>query len=263
MKPAFLPAGLALLTILLFQAGPSLPSIEAQTPSNCVVPGASGGVRGASITPPNTGGAGILPSPAREPFTQTAQDCTGPAGARGAQGNPGPMGPTSPQGPAGADGTDGTDGLDGATGATGPTGPTGPTGATGPQGEEGPEGPTGDTGPEGPEGPEGPVGPAGVSGYVRIQGTSDLSAEAKSAVATCDPGLEPTGGGYFLFTGIGASSLGQANLPRVFVTMNAPVGTEWRVTTEHFPPGPLPAYGIEDPDEYQISAYVICADMEP
>lgn len=93
-------------------------------------------------------------------------------------------------------------------GPIGPQGPQGPEGPQGPQGPEGPQGPDGLQGPEGPQGPDGPQGPQGPPGvvgfYSRISGWQQIPAgDVGQAIAYCDEGDWPTGGGMIALTQTG------------------------------------------------------------
>jgi hypothetical protein len=113
----------------------------------------------------------------------------------------GPQGPQGPQGDRGADGERGPVGLAGAKGDKGDAGAVGPQGVQGPigpQGEPGAPGPQGIAGPQGTQGLRGPAGPSAVTGFCRhiySTGTYGGSQGGQNAVALCDVGEIPVGGG--------------------------------------------------------------------
>ena len=115
----------------------------------------------------------------------------GGAGPPGPEGPVGPEGPRGPEGPSGPEGPQGEDGPVGPDGSRGPDGPPGPIGPMGPMGMQGPQGP------QGPDGPEGPTG--FVDFYTRtVQVMAALTTPILSAVAMCDAGDIPVGGGVGL-----------------------------------------------------------------
>jgi hypothetical protein len=152
------------------------------------------GIQGIQGPKGDTGATG--PQGPVGPIGLTGAD--GPQGLQGEIGPAGPKGEIGPQGIPGAAGAPGSPGSPGATGTQGPQGETGEVGPAGPQGETGamgPQGPKGDTGATGATGAAGP----GIFGWKIVPQRGDNFGHEYEfrATATCDPGYQVTGGGFW------------------------------------------------------------------
>jgi len=123
------------------------------------------------------------------------------------------------------------------------------TGPQGPQGSQGPQGPQGDKGDTGPQ------GPPGVAGYYTRTDPNCVAPIGcySSAEATCSSGDKVVGGGYEV-------TFNEMDAGEVWAfTDNRPnaSGTGWYVAATTL------VGHVDFEDEFNFTAYAVCADLTP